>query len=393
MISNNATPDLPIASTLGISEDTVPLVLMIIAVSVLFIIIIAAYIYFTKRASRPSIPKELKKRPIKTEYEPPVGLSPADTGTLFNAKIDAADILSIIIDLAVRGYLKIYYIPGEFSPFKKGKFVLSTKDYEFIKLKEGNDLSCAADVVMFNLLFGRGGQIKLSELRMNMTYPKDNNFDGDPVALIKEGIKGRLINEGYIVESKKDKLASNLFFLSGASMIILFILAKLSKVASFRSSPFLHALNETVPILFLIAVIGFPLAIFLANRVKLSSKGIPALAKILGFRQFLSLTEKDKLRLLNAPELKPEIFEKYLPYAVALGVNNEWCEKFESICTQAPLWYEGEMGVRFSTRALRSDLNNFSTTLTNSTSNLNKLSGFAGGRAGGGSGGGRGGSW
>ncbi len=72
--------------------------------------------------------------------------------------------------------------------------------------------------------------------------------------------------------------------------------------------------------------VGF-MVIFAASLLvlghKLTPKSLSVLKKILGFREFLQLTEKDRLELLNAPELQLEIFEKFLPYAMVLGVEDK----------------------------------------------------------------------
>ena len=50
--------------------------------------------------------------------------------------------------------------------------------------------------------------------------------------------------------------------------------------------------------------------------------------KIAGFQRYLSITEEDRLETLHPPEKTPELFERYLPYAIALGVENKWASKF-----------------------------------------------------------------
>jgi uncharacterized membrane protein len=139
---------------------------------------------------------------------------------------------------------------------------------------------------------------------------------------------------------------------------------------------------------------------------RLTPKGLSVLKKILGFREFLQLTEKDRLELLNAPELQPEIFEKFLPYAMVLGVENKWAKKFEGIYNTIPNWYEDTKITNFNSYSLTKDLTSFNN-FFNKVFNIpfNKVfnipstsSGFSsgfggGGSSGGGSGGGSGGSW
>ena len=66
----------------------------------------------------------------------------------------------------------------------------------------------------------------------------------------------------------------------------------------------------------------------------------------------LGTAEEARLNLLNPPDKTPELFEAYLPYALALDVENEWSEKFTAILAAAsaapgqpggyrPRWYSG----------------------------------------------------
>ena len=64
-------------------------------------------------------------------------------------------------------------------------------------------------------------------------------------------------------------------------------------------------------------------------------KGRKLMDKIEGFKQYLSVAEKDRLNLLNPPEKTPRLFERYLPYALALDVEQEWCEQFAHILENA----------------------------------------------------------
>ncbi|HID05989.1 MAG TPA: DUF2207 domain-containing protein, partial [Armatimonadetes bacterium] len=72
----------------------------------------------------------LRHLPIMVQYEPPEGLSPAEVGTLIDESADVSDIVATVVDLAVRGYLKIRELPS-------AKFLFFTeRDYEFVLLKD-----------------------------------------------------------------------------------------------------------------------------------------------------------------------------------------------------------------------------------------------------------------
>jgi hypothetical protein len=81
--------------------------------------------------------------------------------------------------------------------------------------------------------------------------------------------------------------------------------------------------------------------------------GARAYAKQLGFEDFLGRVEKDQIERL---ETTPELFEKYLPYAMALRVEKKWVGAFSSIGSQAPQWYQGADGSSFQPSLFVTDL-------------------------------------
>lgn len=133
--------------------------------------------------------------------------------------------------------------------------------------------------------------------------------------------------------------------------------------------------------------------------------GRKSMDQIEGLRLYLEVAEKERFNLLNAPEKTPELFEKLLPYAIALDVENEWGEQFEDIISKAieegtyqPSWYTGSDINSFSNTSSFS--NSLGRSFTNSVSSASvspqssSSSGSSGGGfSGGGGGGGGGGGW
>ncbi|WP_027183079.1 DUF2207 domain-containing protein [Desulfovibrio inopinatus] len=123
-----------------------------------------------------------------------------------------------------------------------------------------------------------------------------------------------------------------------------------------------------------------------------------------GFKMFLDIGEKERLATLYPPKITPELFEQFLPYALALGVEQAWGEKFNNAMIEAgveptsyvPIWYVGPYWHHGT------DIGGFSSSLsTGLTSSVmassvapGSSSGFGGGGfSGGGGGGGGGGGW
>jgi uncharacterized membrane protein YgcG len=124
-----------------------------------------------------------------------------------------------------------------------------------------------------------------------------------------------------------------------------------------------------------------------------------------GFRLFLTVTEKDRLEILNPPHVTPAVFEKFLPYAIALDAENSWSRKFEAEAAAAgigagqsgyvPLWYSGPSFDRLGTGGFASAVGNAiagATAAAASAPGSSSGSG-GGGSSGGGGGGGGGGAW
>ncbi|MBW2714616.1 MAG: DUF2207 domain-containing protein [Deltaproteobacteria bacterium] len=126
--------------------------------------------------------------------------------------------------------------------------------------------------------------------------------------------------------------------------------------------------------------------------------------EIEGFKMYLCTAESDDIRRLEGPKRTPELFEKFLPYALALGVENEWAERFSDVLEQAgmgedggyrPVWYSGGSFDRFGSEGLVSSLGSSlsGAIASNSSAPGSSSGGGGGGSSGGGGGGGGGGGW
>jgi uncharacterized membrane protein len=118
-------------------------------------------------------------------------------------------------------------------------------------------------------------------------------------------------------------------------------------------------------------------------------RGTRELEKVLGFQEFLVRVEADRLdRVVKTPEL----FERFLPYAMALGVEDDWAKAFEEIYTEPPRWYSGPSGVHtLRPGTFTSSLGAMSTQAASVMASAPRSSGGSGFGGGGSSGGGFGG--
>ena len=131
-------------------------------------------------------------------------------------------------------------------------------------------------------------------------------------------------------------------------------------------------------------------------------RGREVMDQIEGFRMYLATAEQDRLEAATPPERTPKLFEKFLPFALALGVENQWAEKFEDVLSAAaaageykPGWYRGGT---FTTLGAAAFAGSLGSSLTSSISSSSVAPGSSsgsggGGSSGGGGGGGGGGGW
>ena len=129
-------------------------------------------------------------------------------------------------------------------------------------------------------------------------------------------------------------------------------------------------------------------------------EGRAMMDRIEGFKLYLGVAEKDRLEAFHPPETTPELFEKYLPFALALDVENQWGTRFEAVLAAAgddrgyrPDWYSGRHWHGRRIGDLGSSLGgSFSNAISSAATPPGSSSG-GGGFSGGGGGGGGGGGW
>src|SRR5437868_12484107 len=94
------------------------------------------------------------------------------------------------------------------------------------------------------------------------------------------------------------------------------------------------------------AILLAELIIFLVSHLMSakSLKGVRTRVEILGFQEFMNRVDSDRLK-----RMPPDTFEKFLPYAMALGVEHRWAKAFEGIAQTQPAWYHSSDGSMFTT--------------------------------------------
>ena len=162
--------------------------------------------------------------------------------------------------------------------------------------------------------------------------------------------------------------------------------------------------NGATPLVIGAIIVSFVTMVFFAIIMKRPTlRGRELLDEMAGFSDFLEIAEKDELNLRNPPEKTPALFEALLPFALALGVEQAWSEKFASVLAGIrnpdgsgyhPSWYNGSWNTANLSKTTNVMSSGLSSAVASSVSPPGSSSGGGGGGfSGGGGGGGGGGGW
>jgi hypothetical protein len=249
-------------------------------------------------------------------YEPPPGVTPAEAGTLLDDRIHPRDITSTIVDLAVRGFLKIEETD------EKG-LLFHSKDYIFhlLQKSEGwHGLAPHERVMMENIFVGNAPDVRLSSLK-NRFYTA--------VPAIRTDIMSALKQKGIYT---LDPESANGYSIGAAFCILIpFAIFQFLGWADFLSS-----IPMVVGCVLVSAVIWWLFARVMTAK---TLQGARTHIAVLGFQEFMNRVDADRLKTMP-----PNTFEKFLPYAMALGVEHHWAQAFAGIIKDPPTWYAAPAG-------------------------------------------------
>ncbi|CAN5607490.1 hypothetical protein BH09PLA1_BH09PLA1_15790 [soil metagenome] len=307
---------------------------------------------------------------VAVEFEPPKDLSPSEVGTLIDESCDTPDIIATLIDLAARGWLTITELPG-----KKILF-LSSQDYEFTRIipPPQNDVLKPHEKKFLDGLFEHGSSSTLLSEQKEKFY---TNIDP-----IRKSIYSALMSKRMFRQHPEH--VRNLWRGIGVAA---FVLGVVLTVALDR--------HRAIGIGTILAGITF-----FASAGAMPARtlvGTRKLIECLSFQRFVSMVEKDRIKEMAMND--PTTFGRLLPYAMVLGVADQWAQAFAGLMTSPPDWYRSydnrPFNSMFFMHTLGSSMRTMERTMTSQprSSAGSGGSGFSGGGGGGGFGGGGGGSW
>jgi uncharacterized membrane protein len=305
-------------------------------------------------------------------YEPVDGASPAELGTLLDNKADMEDITATLVDLAVRGYIHITELT------EKHLFGLSkSTDYQLDILRKRSDWrDLKPHEVSYLDALGQSAASDAYSMKVSELQNRFYKF----LPEIKNAIYDELVEKGYYVERPDRTLAKSM----GIAVFVTFILGGLAFLSLARA----WILFEPAAMIAAAVISAIILVTFAVLMPARTEEGARAREATLGFKEFLSRVEEDRFkRMITSPEL----FEKYLPYAMAFGVEENWANAFKDIYREPQQWYSGGTGP-FNVGSFSQSISSMSSAAASSMSSSPSSSGSGGGGSSGGGSGGGGGS-
>ena len=310
-----------------------------------------------------------KAPPVAVKFDPPANARPGLVGTLWDEKADTRDVTATMVDLAVRGYLRVDRVEAD--------------DYRLVKLKNSDDTMLKYEGELFDAIFLGRNEVLLSELKTTFSTT---------LGIVETQLYADVVSMGWYSRSPQ----STRLAWAGLGVLLL--------VAGFFGSFFVAKIGGsvllTVPLILIGAVLIFTQRAAPVRR----AEGSRVLAESKGFELFLRTADANQLKF----EEGQDTFSKFLPYAIAFGIAEEWTKKFAELAAQGykvaePNWMTGyTMGSFWAlSNGFTGTISQFSSlasaAVSAPTPGSSGSSGFGGGGgggfSGGGGGGGGGGGW
>jgi len=314
------------------------------------------YLWAWNRAGR-----DPEKGVIIPLFRPPLGMTPAACSYVLNMSFNRQAFAAAVVSLGVKGYLEIEELKDGFKLRRK--------------TTPPSGKASKGESALLDSLFLISDEIEMDQ-KNHRSFIRGREG-------LQQALKSEYLGRLFIL---------NTFYVLPAALLT--IVAALI-AASMPGGPFIW-----VPYVILSLALH---ASFLFLLRAPTPAGRKIMDQIEGFKMYLDTAEQDRLERMQSPQLTPEVFETFLPYAFALGVENSWCDRFarelpeemEKRGGYQPNWYSGRSRGLNTLGHLGSDFNSsFSTAIASASSPPGSSSGSGGGgSSGGGGGGGGGGGW
>jgi len=361
-------------------------------------------------------------------FSPPDDLTPAGMRYLTKLASDNRTFAAALVDMGVRGHIRMVEEDGGW--FSRDKTRIE-------RLAGSEPLPPDEEAALRNLV--SSGESIVMEQKNHTKFAAAKNGLAE---VLKESYEGKLFNRNYgwaaaglllffagiwitaaaIVAAADGaeiwQIGATLGALAVAALLALVIhgsstvgkclfsviaLGALAVAVSLRFPIFADAVNSGWILPFALPALALPLVISAFWWISAPTvEGRAVLDRIAGFKQYLSITEGERLDRMTVPTDTPEIFEKFLPYAIALGVENRWADRFQGVLATAAAqgqtgfaWYAGTHRPWDDPTGFADSMgSSLASAISSASTAPGSSSGSGGGgSSGGGGGGGGGGGW
>ncbi len=255
---------------------------------------------------------QLHRQPIIPQYEPPKGLAPAHLSILDSPHGNQNDITATLVDLVNRQIIKLELV--------KPKAGWRSANYQISLLQPTNKLPQFEETLLVGILQGKKSAL-LSDLLLN------NRVYQSQVNEFRYRLGDAIASKGYSQHS----LTAKAYWITAVSLWAAVGYFTLMAI-TMETSPNAAYSPIAALVCLLCAILYLWLTWLPSGRTK---KGMALWAKIQGFKQYLEVAEQDRLNFRHPPLKSVAHFDELLPYAIALGVENQWARHFEGL-TVAP---------------------------------------------------------
>lgn len=253
--------------------------------------------------------------------EPPDDLRPGAAGTLIDEETHTRDVIATMFDLAKRGVIRLDETQTE------GFIGFGRQTRYILTLQEHSEELMGYERVLLDAIFGpnaeAGTSVPMEQVRRTFAVRADT---------IHNGFYNELVQHEYFDASpEQTRQRARMLGCGGpivAAVVIFLVIFFTGASSGFIVLPILAAV--------VLYLVGRKVA---TNMPRKSLKGAEAAAKWRAFKRYLQEIEQHE----NLEESK-EIFNRYLPYATAFGLEDSWIRKFSQVSTPMPDWFGGGFG-------------------------------------------------
>jgi uncharacterized membrane protein YgcG len=326
------------------------------------IVLIGGIWFYIDRWQR--LGKDNLSETIIPQFQPPTDLSPAAAQYILNMGANKKLASTVFVSLAAKGLLQINKTDG----FFRSSYALKKQDDKHelpLSAEEQKAYDLLPDEIEIKQAHYRIFQAVKSAIDTSLASQFSGKYFRPHTGYIAFGIIFPIV-------------AGLLFFISQSG--VLGVVSLLTTSICIASA--------------LLLFLGWVL--FARAMPAPTKKGKPVMDHLAGFKQYLNIADRERLNLLNAPGDSLELFEAYLPFAIALGVANNWTTRFSSLLNQlseeqlrSHAWYHA---IGTTGDGIADFSSSLSSQITSASTAPGSSSG-SGGSSGGGGGGGGGGGW